>query len=353
MNCAPDVLIIGAGLSGLATAFQLRQHGVTAQVIEARSRVGGRTCSVRDERNAAVADLGAAWIWPHQRYIGALVETLSIEAIPQYESGFALFETGADVDRFEPPGAYAALRFRAGAQVVCDRLAEELTGQLRLNARATAVARAGEAIIVTLDSGESLRASQVVLALPPRVILNTIAFTPSLPDALHQALQQTHTWMGNTAKAVVTFDRPFWRERGLSGFAVSHVGPLRELHDASPEDASRGVIMGFFTGVAHFDQSSDMRRERVVAQIQRVYDGTAEAVRGYQDVAWWQDDLSAAPDDLTPLSAHPHYGGGELAKGHWDDRLFFAGAETASEHGGYMDGAVEGAMRSAMLLTGS
>ena len=351
MSSAPDVLIIGAGLSGLASAYQLRQLGVTAQVIEARSRVGGRTLSVRDEMNGTVADLGAAWIWPHQRRIGTLVETLGIDTIPQYESGSALFETKADIDRFEPPGAYASLRFRHGAQHVCERLAEELPGQLRLGARATAVARAGDAITVTLDSGESLHTSHVVLALPPRVILNTIAFTPPLPDSLHRALQQTHTWMGNTAKAVVTFDRPFWRERGLSGFAVSHVGPLRELHDASPQDASRGVIMGFFAGVEHFDESPALRRERVVAQIQRVYDGATEPVRGYQDFAWWLDDLSAAPDDLTPLTEHPHYGGGELAKGHWDDRLFFAAAETASEHGGYLDGAVEAAMRSATLIT--
>ncbi len=44
----PDVLVIGAGLSGLYTALLLEELGATVQVIESRSRVGGRLHTLYD-----------------------------------------------------------------------------------------------------------------------------------------------------------------------------------------------------------------------------------------------------------------------------------------------------------------
>ncbi|MFS0906790.1 hypothetical protein AB3N02_27595 [Priestia aryabhattai] len=50
--------------------------------------------------------------------------------------------------------------------------------------------------------------------------------------------------MAGQAKAVAIYDRPFWRELGLSGFVSSWVGPLQEIHDASP-DVGSGALFGF------------------------------------------------------------------------------------------------------------
>jgi monoamine oxidase len=57
-----EVVIIGAGLSGLQAARILKDSGVRAVVLEARSRVGGKTLSVRDEDGVGVSDLGAEWL---------------------------------------------------------------------------------------------------------------------------------------------------------------------------------------------------------------------------------------------------------------------------------------------------
>jgi len=56
-----DVLIIGAGLSGLQTARFLNQYKVKTIVIESRNRTGGRVWTVETERGHTF-DLGAAWI---------------------------------------------------------------------------------------------------------------------------------------------------------------------------------------------------------------------------------------------------------------------------------------------------
>ncbi len=38
--------------------------------------------------------------------------------------------------------------------------------------------------------------------------------------------------MAGHAKVVALYERPFWREQGLSGDAISHCGTLAEIHDA-------------------------------------------------------------------------------------------------------------------------
>lgn len=56
-NQHPKIVIIGAGLAGLTTAFRLHKHGIKTEIYEARNRVGGRvfTINVCDH----IAELGA------------------------------------------------------------------------------------------------------------------------------------------------------------------------------------------------------------------------------------------------------------------------------------------------------
>ena len=44
----PDIIVIGAGISGLAAALDLVQAGMTVEILEARNRVGGRVVSFAD-----------------------------------------------------------------------------------------------------------------------------------------------------------------------------------------------------------------------------------------------------------------------------------------------------------------
>lgn len=54
------VVVVGAGMAGLAAARQLRSAGVAVTVIEARNRIGGRIHTVRSWPRPV--DLGASWI---------------------------------------------------------------------------------------------------------------------------------------------------------------------------------------------------------------------------------------------------------------------------------------------------
>lgn len=54
------VVVIGAGVAGLAAAGAVQQAGATVTVLEARDRIGGRVCT--DTTWGVPVELGAAWI---------------------------------------------------------------------------------------------------------------------------------------------------------------------------------------------------------------------------------------------------------------------------------------------------
>lgn len=72
-----DVIVIGAGLSGLAAARRLEALGHTVQIVEARDRIGGRVMD-QDLGQGAVAERGAQWIGPSQTAILALARELGV-----------------------------------------------------------------------------------------------------------------------------------------------------------------------------------------------------------------------------------------------------------------------------------
>jgi len=90
-----DVTIVGAGISGLHTAYELAKLGVAVKVLEASNRVGGRILSVSPPDQSSLSfDLGPSWFWPGQDNIESLVVELGLEdsVFPQYANGDALYE---------------------------------------------------------------------------------------------------------------------------------------------------------------------------------------------------------------------------------------------------------------------
>jgi monoamine oxidase len=80
-----DVVVVGAGFAGLTAARALHEAGCSVVVLEARERVGGRTCT--EEHHGTWIDLGGQWIGPGQDRIGALVAELGFGTYPQPEHG--------------------------------------------------------------------------------------------------------------------------------------------------------------------------------------------------------------------------------------------------------------------------
>jgi monoamine oxidase len=56
-----DIIVIGAGLAGLAAAERLVEGGHTVTILEARDRIGGRVWTV-DDGGPVPLELGPEWI---------------------------------------------------------------------------------------------------------------------------------------------------------------------------------------------------------------------------------------------------------------------------------------------------
>lgn len=91
-----DIVIVGAGLSGLSAAHEIQKGGMSCVVAEARDRVGGKTLSIEPLNDGRTIDLGAAWINDtNQKEVFALSKSLGLELVQQNTSGSVVQE---DID---------------------------------------------------------------------------------------------------------------------------------------------------------------------------------------------------------------------------------------------------------------
>ena len=72
-----DVLVLGAGIAGLAAARALAERGIHPLVLEARDRVGGRIHSL--QTGQGFVELGAEFVHGRASELWALIEEAGIE----------------------------------------------------------------------------------------------------------------------------------------------------------------------------------------------------------------------------------------------------------------------------------
>ena len=95
-----DVLVVGAGLSGLTAARRLTERHRSVLVLEGRDRVGGRV--LHGGIGSRRFDLGGQFIGPTQDRVRALASELGLALKPVFTSGKRIWELRDQVLEFGP-----------------------------------------------------------------------------------------------------------------------------------------------------------------------------------------------------------------------------------------------------------
>ena len=105
-----DVIVVGAGLSGLTAAREIAFRGKSVIVLEARNRVGGRMLN-HDIGNGHVTELGAQFVGDTQDHIIGLANQLNVDRFDAYDTGLNIYYTNGTKTPFSdqlPTGAAPA-----------------------------------------------------------------------------------------------------------------------------------------------------------------------------------------------------------------------------------------------------
>jgi len=349
-----EVIIIGAGLTGLTLARHLTQQDKEFLMLEARDRIGGRVSTLETE-DGAVVEMGATWFFPPFKNLFKLLKEIKVELTEQYLKGYTMYES----DKDSPPRkSYSSgddddmFRIKGGTRKIVETLYESMDkSKVRLGEKVTEIKVTPSGVEV-VSNGVTFRGQKVVTTIPPQLLAYSVKISPPLREDILGVLKETHTWMGDSIKGAVTYAAPFWKEDGLSGALYSNVGPFVQMYDQTTSDGKHAALVGFVhDGIAHLPL--EQRRDRIIAQLTRVFGEQARDYLGYKDTIWFKESLTMGGPNNGPaprVSRHKNNGHRVYQQALMEGRLIIGGSETSPQAGGYMEGAVNSAKHIDSLL---
>jgi monoamine oxidase len=347
-----DVIIIGAGLSGLTTAYYLKHKGINVLLLEGRERTGGRIYTLSAPPNGTPVEMGATWFADKHAYLMSFLNELNLSFFPQYQIGLCVYETSSHEPSqlFTMPGGDPpSYRITGGTTALIERLVKEVgAADILLNTQVCRLCEKEAYIEITDRANNTFSAKQVVVTVPPNLLMQEIEFAPGLPAHLSSVMQQTHTWMSDAIKFALLYKRPFWRDNGFSGTILSRAGMATEVYDHSNLEDTLFALKGFLSPDAALF-SKEQREKMVVAQMKKLLGKETYTYLSYVEKLWANESLTHAPYKQV-VFPHQNSGHSLYEEPLMNGKLYLSGSETSPYFGGYMDGAVYSGWRAATRI---
>ncbi|KAI5458799.1 hypothetical protein BGZ63DRAFT_416356 [Mariannaea sp. PMI_226] len=404
-----DVVVVGAGLSGLQAAYSAQQSGLSVVVVEARDRVGGKTWSVPLASGRGFADLGAAWINNRtQKRMGKYVKQFDLATVTQRLEGTAIMqlskderlefpfwnyprcklflaEEKADLERIHDHIQAASLtagpplveddkvsldqyvrnlgalpktvqminlwvrvmhgvestqesaaflidycrrnlglfsiraddqtggnyqRFQGGSQQIANGIAELIGhSNIHLSQPVASIENHKTHTVVITTHGQKYTAKKAIISIPS-AMLKSLNFSPALPAPVREVTDSSR--LGHYNKAIVCYDKPWWRDLGFNGFFMSYHGPIALARDTSVDEKRHYSLTCFVNG--DFGETWSKlypheRRRQVIEQLTTVFNvgADSEVYRPIEvfDQIWKHEPFSQGA--LAPIAELGHY----------------------------------------------
>lgn len=243
-----------------------------------------------------------------------------------------------------PDGAQDS-RFVGGSQLVSIKAAKALGKRVVLGAPARRIVQTSSGVRVECDRGIVATGKRLIVAMSPS-LAGRIRYDPALPALRDQLTQRVPN--GSIIKCEAVYDKPFWRDAGLSGQVVSDASPVRVTWDNSPPGGKPGVMLGFIAGAAAREygrKSAKQRRTAVLNNFATYFGDAALKPTQFHEKNWSNEVWTrGCYTGFMPPGALLDYG---TALREPVGRIHWAGTETATIWAGYMDGAVRSGQRAA------
>ena len=232
-------------------------------------------------------------------------------------------------------------RVVGGSYAILLKMAESLGDAVRLSSPVTEIRGWDKSGPVEIETTKGIvRARRAILALgPPQAA--RIRFTPGLPAA-KTALMEAWPTTRSMLKVFISYDKPFWRGKGLSGSVFNFGGVFLWAADASPDDESIGVLGTL--GLSGDGLTPAQRKAAILESLAKCLGPEAMKPTAYVEQDWGQETYTrgcTSPLGKGVLTRH----GADLSAP--TGRLLWAGTETAMIWSGAMDGAVRAGRRAA------
>jgi monoamine oxidase len=237
-------------------------------------------------------------------------------------------------------------RIQGGAYSLIRELAKKVESDyLHTKHKVTSVVKKGKVwkVTATVDNVEvQTTCGHVIFALPPRIIARDFANATWMNNILLQQLKHSQTWMAGQSKIIITYSKPFWRDKGLSGQAFSQVGPIVEIHDACCSDSEGFALFGFI-GIPATQRIRESQKDLKIACIKQLADIFGHDAYRFEKCYikdWAKDQDVCTGQDLSEGSRHPQINMQTCESALLGENLYLAGSEFASAEAGYLEGAL-------------
>jgi monoamine oxidase len=190
-----------------------------------------------------------------------------------------------------------------------------------------------------------VEAAVAVLALPP-ALAALIEYEPGLPADRADLLRRMAP--GDAIRVAAVYETAFWRDAGLVGEAWGATLPFSFTHDVSPASGDPGVLAAFFVGERARrirELPADRRRSVTLDALAGCFGRAAAHPLVYYERDWGSEQWTRGGYCASmPPGLWSRYGS---ALRDPVGRLLWAGTETATDHAGYMEGALQSGERAA------
>ena len=228
-------------------------------------------------------------------------------------------------------------RFAYGSQEMSLKLAELLGERIVVrDAPARSVEQDRSGVTVTTDAG--VWEGRYCIVTVPVPLAGRIHFDPPLPGIRAGLMQRMP--MASEVKMFATYDRPFWRDSGLSGQVVTDAGPLSVVYDNTTPNG-QAALLGLIGGRNAHDwgtRPAGERRRAVLEQLAVYFGPRALDPTDYSEQDWREEEWTRGCPLAIMSPAGWMFFGPELRRP--AGRVHWAGSELAPQWCTFMDGAI-------------